>query len=128
MKHLQVFALTLFVLTLFVNCTPKVVPVTDVRVDSVYVARFERDTIYERDSVLIYAQADTIHKEKYRYVYRDRLVTDTLWRERCDTINTVVEVEKELSKMEEVQMNLGRGVMWAVPMMLLLWFAFRRFT
>lgn len=98
------------------------------KVDSVYIARYERDTIYERDSVLIYAQADTIHKEKYRYVYRDRLVTDTLWRERCDTINTIVEVEKKLSKVEEVQMNIGRGVMWAVPMVLLLWLAYRRFT
>ena len=128
MKYLQVFVLTLFVLTLFVNCSPRVVPVTDVRVDSVYVARVERDTIYERDSVLIFTKADTVHKEKYRYVYRDRLVTDTLWRERCDTINTVVEVEKALSKVEEVQMNIGKGVMWAVPMVLLLWLVFRRFT
>ena len=128
MKYLQVFVFTLFVLTLFVNCSPRVVPVTDVRVDSVYVASVERDTIYERDSVLIFTKADTVHKEKYRYVYRDRLVTDTLWRERCDTINTVVEVEKALSKVEEVQMNIGKGVMWAVPMVLLLWLVFRRFT
>ncbi len=128
MKHLQVFVLTLFVLTLFANCTPKVVPVTDVRVDSVYVARFERDTIYEKDSVLIYSKADTIHKEKYRYIYRDRLLTDTLWRERCDTTNTVVEVEKKLSKVEEVQMNIGKGVMWALPMVFLLWIVYIRFS
>ena len=103
-------------------------PVVTHKVDSIYLSRYERDTIYERDSVLIYAQADTIYKEKYRYVYRDRLVTDTLWRERCDTINTIVEVEKKLSKVEEVQMNIGRGVMWAVPMVLLLWLVYRRFT
>lgn len=127
MKHLQVFVLTLFVLTLFVNCSPRIVPVTDVRVDSVYIARVQRDTIYERDSVLIYAQADTIHKEKYRYVYRDRLVTDTLWRERCDTINTIVEVEKELSKVEKLKFNIGNGFLWALPIILGLWVFYRKF-
>jgi hypothetical protein len=116
------------ILTAFVGCSPRIVPVTDVRVDSVYIARVQRDTIYERDSVLIYAQADTMYKEKYRYVYRDRFVTDTLWRERCDTINTIVEVEKKFSRVEEMQMDIGRGVMWAVPMVLLLWLAYRRFT
>lgn len=126
MKHLQVLFL-LFVLTIFVNCSPRIVPVTDVRVDSVYIARVQRDTIYERDSVLVYTQADTIYKEKYRYVYRDRLVTDTLWRERCDTVNTVVEVEKRLSRIEEWQMDIGRGVMWAVPIILFLYILYRKF-
>lgn len=115
------------ILTIFVNCSPKVVPVADVKIDSVYVARVQRDTIYERDSVLIYAQADTIYKEKYRYVYRDRLLTDTLWRERCDTINTIVEVEKRLSRIEEWQMDIGRGVMWAVPIILFLYILYRKF-
>lgn len=128
MKHIQVFFLTVLFLTAFVNCSPRVIPVTDVRVDSVYVARISRDTIYEKDSVLMWQQADTIYKEKYRYLYRDRLVTDTLWREKRDTINTVVKVEKKLSKVEEMQINIGKGVMWAVPMMLLLWLAYRRFT
>ena len=125
MKQLQVLFL-LFVLTIFVNCSPRIVPVTDVRVDSVYIARVQRDTIYERDSVLVYTQADTIYKEKYRYVYRDRLVTDTLWRERCDTINTIVEVEKRLSRIEEWQMDIGRGVMWAVPIILCLYLLYRK--
>lgn len=127
MKHLQVFVLTLIVLTIFVNCSTRYIPIENVRVDSVYIARVQRDTIYERDSVLIYAQADTIHKEKYRYVYRDRLLTDTLWRERCDTINTIVEVEKRLSRIEEWQMDIGRGVMWAVPIILFLYILYRKF-
>jgi hypothetical protein len=126
MKHLQVFVLTLIVLTIFVNCSPKIVPVTDVRVDSVYIAQYQRDTIYERDSVLVYTLADTIYKEKYRYVYRDRFVTDTLWRERGDTINTIVEVEKRLSRIEEWQMDIGRGVMWAVPIILCLYLLYRK--
>lgn len=119
---------SLVFLLALVSCTPRIVPVTDVRVDSVYIARVQRDTIYERDSVLIYAQADTIHKEKYRYVYRDRIVVDTLYKELRDTINTIVEVEKKLSRVEEMQMDIGKGVMWAVPIMLVLWFLYRRFT
>lgn len=126
MKHLQVFLL-FFVLTLFVNCAPKVVPVERVKIDSVFIAQYQRDTIYERDSVLIYSQSDTIYKEKYRYVYRDRFVTDTLWREKADTINTIIEVEKQLSRIEKWQMNIGSGVMWAVPIILCLYILYRKF-
>lgn len=121
MKYLQVLFL-LFVLTIFVNCSPKIIPVTDVRVDSVYIAQYQRDTIYERDSVLVYTLADTIYKEKYRYVYRDRLVTDTLWRERCDTINTIVEVEKRLSRIERIKLSLGEVFLWIIPFTLILLF------
>lgn len=103
-------------------------PVVTHKVDSVYIARYERDTIYERDSVRVYTLRDTVYNDRLRYIYRDRLLRDTVYRSERDTINTIVEVEKKLSKVEEVQMNIGRGVMWAVPMVLLLWLVYRRFT
>lgn len=127
MKHLQVFALTLIVLTLFANCSPKVVPVTDVRVDSVRVVQLHRDTIYEKDSTTVYLVGDTVYNTRYRYVYRDRLVGDTLIRVQRDTITRVVRVEKELSRLEKLKFNIGNGFLWALPIILGLWVFYRKF-
>ena len=126
MKYLQVFFL-LFVLTLFVNCAQRVVPAESVKVDSVYIARYERDTIYERDSVMIYAQSDTIYKDRYKYVYRDRLLRDTIYKSESDTVTNVVEVERDLTGMEELKMNIGNGVLWAIPIIIALWLLYRKF-
>lgn len=117
----------LFVLTLFVNCAQRVVPIESVRVDSVYSARYERDTIYERDSVTIYAQSDTIYKDRYKYVYRDRVLRDTIYKSERDTVTNVVEVERNLTGMEELKINIGNGVLWAIPIIVALWLLYRKF-
>lgn len=126
MKYLQVFLL-LFVLTIFVNCTPRVIPVENVRVDSVKVVQVHRDTIYEKDSTTVYLVGDTVYNTRYRYIYRDRLVGDTLIRVQRDTITRVVRVEKELSRLEKLKLNIGNGVLWALPIILGLWVFYRKF-
>ena len=89
----------LFVLTIFVNActTTKFVPVETVRVDSVFVAKVERDSIFERDSVFVMMKADTVFLSKVQYRYHDRFIRDTVSVLRCDTITKVVEVERELT-------------------------------
>lgn len=105
----------LFVLTFFVNActTTKYVPVESVHVDSVYIARVERDSIYERDSVFVAVKADTVFVSKVQYRYRDRIVRDTLSVLQRDTITRVV--EKRLSRSERLKMDVGGGVLWALP-------------
>ena len=55
------------------------------------------DSIYVRDSILIYIKGDTIRETRYRDVWRDRIVCDTVLQ--CDTIPQIVtvEVEKKLT-------------------------------
>ena len=108
----------LIVLTFFVNSctTAKHVPVETVRVDSVFVAKVERDSIYERDSVFVAVKADTVFLSRVQYRYRDKFVRDTVSVLRCDTITKVVEVEKALSRMEQLKLDVGGGVLWALPM------------
>lgn len=118
----------LCVLTIFVNCSPRVIPVERVKVDSVHIARYERDTVYKLDSVCVYTLRDTVYRDRFRYVYRDRMLRDTIYRCERDTITNVVKVEKRLSAVEELKMNIGNGVLWAIPIMLVLWFLYRRFT
>ena len=112
---------------LAVGCTTtKYVPVESVRVDSVYVARVERDSIYERDSVFVAVKADTVFVSKVQYRYRDRIVRDTLSVLQRDTITRVVEVEKRLSRREQLKMDVGCGVLWALPIIIGLFILYRR--
>lgn len=113
MKYLQVFLL-FFVLALFVNCTPKVVPVERVKIDSVFIAQYQRDTIYRQDSVVIRTIADTVYKDAWRYIYRDRIVRDTVLKVRRDTVPRVVRVEKELSRMDKIKLSLGEVALYAI--------------
>lgn len=113
MKYLQVFFL-LSVLTLFVNCSPKVVPVERVKIDSVFIAQYQRDTVYRQDSVIIRTIADTVYKDAWRYIYRDRIVRDTVLKVRRDTVPRVVKVEKELSRMDRIKLSLGEVAFYAI--------------
>lgn len=112
---------------LAVGCTStKYVPVESVRVDSVYVARVERDSIFERDSVFVAVKADTVFVSKVQYRYRDRIVRDTLSVVQRDTITRVVEIEKKLSRSERLKMDVGGGVLWALPIIIGLFILYRR--
>lgn len=120
------FVLTFFVLTLFVNCTTKYVPVINTVIDSVKVVDVRRDSIHVLDSVLIYGKNDTIYSTRWRIEYREALRVDTFYSFHCDTVNHVVEVERKLSRIEELKMDIGNGVMWAVPVLLALWLLYRK--
>ena len=113
------YLFTCFVLTIIVNaCTiTRYVPVETVRVDSVFIAKVVRDSIYERDSVFVETKADTVFKQCLKYVYRDRIVRDTVSVVRCDTVAKVVEVEKKLSFWEQKKLELG-GVAMLVALLL----------
>ena len=112
---------------LAVGCTStKYVPVESVRVDSVYVARVERDSIFEKDSVFVLAKADTVFVSRVQYRYRDRIVRDTLSVVQRDTITRVAEIEKKLSRSEQLKMDVGGGVLWALPIIIGLYILYRR--
>ena len=57
-----------------------------------------KDSIYLRDSVFLYINGDTVYKEKYQILYKDRLRTDTVLV--TDTLKLTkteyVEVEKKV--------------------------------
>lgn len=103
----------------FAGCTTtKYIPVESVRVDSVYVAKIQRDSIYQRDSVFVAVKADTVFKTSLKYVYRDRFVHDTISVILSDTITKVVEVERKLSRWE-----LGNDIQHVAFLALIMFFA-----
>ena len=120
--------LLLLVLTLFVNsCTTKYVPVEVVKLDSVRYVDVRRDSIHVLDSVIIASKADTVYINRWRIEYREALRVDTFIDFRRDTTVVTKEIEKRLTKVQELAMNIGNGVLWALPIMIALYILYRKF-
>ena len=102
-------------------------PVENVKTDSVRVVDVQRDSIYVQDSVIVREKADTIFVTRWRTEYRETLRVDTFEIVRTDSIQNIIEVERKLSKLQQTQMDIGRGVMWAIPILIALWLLYRKF-
>lgn len=99
-----------FMCLLLVICscrTVKYVPVETVKVDTTYINKLQRDSIYMLDSVYVKEKGDTVLIEKYKYLYRDKLVRDTMFISKVDSIQVPYPVEKELTRWQQFRMNFG---------------------
>ena len=98
----------LLMIGMLCSCTSvRYVPVESVKTDSIYINKLQVDSIYMQDSVYIKEKGDTIYEYRYRYLNRYKLLTDTMYVNRTDTIYNVVEVEKSLTKWQKVKLDLG---------------------
>lgn len=99
------------------------VPVETVKTDSVYIDRFQRDSIYQRDSVFVnrWTAGDTVYQDKvvWKYVYRDKVKYDTVSVLRSDTVRVPYPVERRLTKWEQVGLNVGGWVIALVVITIL---------
>ena len=94
---------------LLVSCrTTKYVPVPSVSVDSVYVDRFHRDSVYLHDSVFVnqWTQGDTVFVDKLvtKYKYKDMWRYDTVAVVRADSVRVPYPIEKDLSWWEKTRL------------------------
>ena len=100
------------------------VPVETVRTDSVYIDRFQRDSIYQRDSVFVnrWTAGDTVYQDKvvWKYVYRDKVKYDTVAILRSDTVRVPYPVERRLTTWEQVRLNVGGWAIGAVIIFILI--------
>lgn len=92
---------------LMCSCHTKHVPLEVVKKDIVYLDKWQKDSIFVSDSVYIREKGDTVYLYKYKYVYKDRLTTDTVYVERTDSVEVPVPVERKLSRWERWKMELG---------------------
>lgn len=100
------------------------VPVETVRTDSVYIDRYQHDSIYQRDSVFVnrWTAGDTVYQDKvvWKYVYRDKVVYDTVAILRSDTVRVPYPVERRLTTWEQVRLNVGGWAIGAVIIFILI--------
>lgn len=103
------------------------VPVETVKTDSIRVVDIQRDSIYVLDSVFVREVHDTVYITRWRTEFKEALRVDTFNVERIDTLNTVVEVEKKLTKVQQLKMDVGAGVLWAIPILIAIFIIYWKF-
>lgn len=82
------------------------VPVETVKHDSVYVGKVVRDSVFVKDSVLV-VKGDTVTEYRWKYVFKYKDRTDTLYVNRTDTIRVPYPVEAKLTKWQRFKMEAG---------------------
>lgn len=116
-----ILSVALLMATLWLICScsgVRYVPVETVRVETERVVDIQRDSIYVLDSVFVREAHDTVYITKWRVEYKKALRIDTFNVERIDTLNTIVEIEKKLTKVQQLKMDVGAGVLYAVPILM----------
>ena len=70
------------------------------------------DSIFQRDSVIMRMQGDTVYKEKYIIRYRDRIVGKTVYRDsvKVDSIRVPFPVERKLNTWERTVLAAAKPV------------------
>jgi hypothetical protein len=106
-------ALVWLLLLLCVCKSIEYVPVVqkETHTDSIYLTKVQRDSIWLHDSIRVEARNDTVRVDRWHTKYVERLLHDTLYLSKRDSIPVPYEVVKEVpakvSKMERTFMWLG---------------------
>lgn len=81
--------ISLLILLILTSCKPieRVITNTEYKDRIEYRDRLQRDSIYVQDSTHVKEKGDTIWIEKFKYIYKDKLVRDTV--NITDTVRTV---------------------------------------
>lgn len=124
-----VLLVVLFVLCLLASCRQvRYVPVVTYKTDSVYLQQVKRDSIYQRDSIYVREKGDTVTVYRDRYLFVDKLVRDTLYVNRTDSVRVPYPVEKSLTRWQEMKMELGGwafGVIIVAALVIVGWLVYR---
>ena len=87
----------LLICALFGSCTTtKYVPMPEYHTDTVHISHNTRDSIYVHDSTYIKEKGDTMLIERWHTQWRDRIIHDTIYQSKRDSIPYPVEVIKEV--------------------------------
>ena len=125
-KVLVVWMIILFALAFCASCTTtEYVEVERVRTDTMYITKWQKDSVWLHDSVHVKEKGDTVMIERWHTKYVEKQVHDTTYVATHDTIpqpypvEKVKVVEKELSWWQRLRLWIGNigllallGVVW----------------
>jgi hypothetical protein len=113
-KFLLIWLAFLIAISLLASCGQvKYVEVERVRVDTTYITKWQRDSVWLHDSIHIRERGDTVTIERWHTQWRDRMRVDTIYQATHDTIpqpypvETIKLVEKELSWWQKLRLWIG---------------------
>jgi hypothetical protein len=106
------YLLIIAFLLLFASCTTtKVVTVEKVKIDTTYITKWQRDSVWLHDSTIVREKGDTVLVEKWHTKYKEKQVHDTLYKSRVDSIPVPypveVKVPRELSWWQKTLQRTG---------------------
>lgn len=111
MRGIKYVLTTLLLLVVWSCRTTEYVPVEVIKSDTTYINKVKRDSIYQLDSIYILDRGDTVLITKTKYLYRDKLVRDTVYRSKIDSIQVPYPVEQQLTRWEQFRLDVGG---WAI--------------
>jgi len=95
--------------------------------DTLYVTKHQRDSIYieQHDSIVLHEKGDTVTIDRWhwRYRWRDRVKTDTIYRSKTDTVFIMKEHEqqKTMTFWQYLWLHKGRLLIIFIIMAIALW-------
>jgi hypothetical protein len=106
-------------ITLCAGCkSVETVVVTKHHTDTLKITKHHRDSIWLHDSIQVTEKGDTIRIEKWHIKYVEKLVRDTAYIAKIDSVPVpypvVKEVPAELTWWQQTRLHLANIVLWAV--------------
>lgn len=104
----------------------KYVPVETVKTEYKTHDSIRFDSIYQRDSVFLYQNGDTVYQYKYKYLYRYLTINKTDTLIKIDSIQVPYPVEKQLTRWQSMKLELGGWAFGGLIFVLIIiaWFVF----
>lgn len=119
MRMIKAILIILLMSAIWSCRTTEYVPVEIVKTDTTYINKVQRDSIYQQDSIYILDRGDTVLITKTKYLYKDRLVRDTIYRSRVDSIQVPYPVEQQLTRWQQLQLDIGGWAMGGFIVMII---------
>ena len=122
----------LLICALLGSCTTtQYVPVPEYHTDTVRIVQHQRDSIYLSDSIYVsdFVRDDTVYKtiERWHTQWRERIVHDTIYQSKRDSIPYPVEVTKEvpakLTWWQQTRLHLANIVLYLLLIVGIIWIA-----
>lgn len=130
-EYILVIAVAAFLLIvgMLTSCRTQYVPIPEIHTMTVekHDTLLRLDSIFQRDSVIMRMQGDTVCKEKYIIRYRDRIVGKTVYRDsvKVDSVRVPYPVERKLNAWERAVLSAAKPVIIVLilplSLMLLSW-------
>lgn len=107
------------------------VTVEKVKIDTTYITKHQRDSIYLHDSTFIKEKGDTLLIEKWHTKYIEKEVHDTCYQSKVDSIPVPYPVEKEvpaqLSWWQKTRIYLANILLLGVVCYAAVWFIRKKY-
>ena len=116
------FIAALLICALFGSCTTtKYVPVPEYHTDTLRQVTVRHDSVMVHDSINVSERGDTIKIERWHTQWRERIVRDTVYQSKHDSIPYPVEVMKEvpakLTWWQQTRLHLANILLWLLALL-----------